>query len=170
MCDSGAKSCLVISPVSESSRQLVEDLLFDYVAAIDDGRLEEWPDFFVDDCEYKIIPRENTDLGLPAAIIYCDSKGMLRDRVVALRKANIYPVHYCRHLISNTRIISESEGIIHAESSYGVFHTRNDGETTIYNVGKYVDRIVHNEGKLKYLSKHCIFDTHLINTLLVTPI
>lgn len=156
--------------MADSIRHQVEDLLHEYVSTIDDDRLEEWPEFFIDNCEYKVIPRENSDLDLPAAIIYCDSKGMLRDRVVALRKANIYPAHYCRHLISNARIISESDGIIHAESGYAVFHTRKDGESKIYNVGKYIDHIVRDAGRLKYLSKQCVFDTHLINTLMVTPI
>lgn len=151
-------------------RYELEELLYDYVQTIDDDRLEEWPDFFVDDCEYKIIPRENTDLNLPAAIIFCDSKGMLHDRIVALRKANIYPEHYSRHIVSNLRVVNESDGIIHAESNYLVLQTRMDGETRIYNAGKYIDQVVRVDGQLKYLKKTCVFDSHLIQTLLVTPI
>jgi anthranilate 1,2-dioxygenase small subunit len=151
-------------------RYEVEELLHNYVLAIDDDRLEEWPDFFVDNCEYKIIPRENTELGLPAAVMYCDSKDMLRDRVVALRKANIYPAHYTRHIVSNTRIISEQDGVISAEGNYLVLQTRMDGATKIFNAGKYIDEMVRVNGQIKYQKKTCVFDTHLIQTLLVTPI
>lgn len=152
------------------SRTEIEDLLHAYIAAIDDDRLEEWPDFFTENCEYQIIPRENADLDLPAAIIYCDSKGMLKDRIVALRKANIFPEHYCRHIISGTRITGMNGDLTLSESNYVVFQTRMDGETKIYNAGKYIDKIRRVDGTLRYESKKCVFDTHLINTLMVTPI
>lgn len=154
-------------------RYEVEELLYDYVQTIDDDRLEQWPEFFVEDCEYSIIPRENTDLGLPAAVIFCDSQGMLHDRVVALRKANIYPEHYSRHIVSNMRVSADSadnNGVIHAEGNYLVLQTRMDGDTKIYNAGKYIDEIIRVDGKLKYRKKTCVFDTHRIQTLLVTPI
>ena len=65
--------------------------LFDrYAAALDNDRLEEWPGFFVEDCLYEVIPKENEDAGLPAPVIHCDNAGMLRDRVLSLRHANIY--------------------------------------------------------------------------------
>lgn len=151
-------------------RYEVEELLYAYVQTIDDDRLEQWPDFFVDDCEYTIIPRENTDLNLPAAIMFCDSNGMLHDRIVALRKANIYPEHYTRHIVSNMRVTAAKDGVIHAEGNYLVLQTRMDGDTKIFNAGKYVDEIVRVDGQLKYRKKTCIFDTHRIQTLLVTPI
>ena len=57
-----------------------------YAAAIDNDRLEEWPDFFVDDCLYKITSAENHRRGYAAGIVYADSRAMLRDRVTALRE------------------------------------------------------------------------------------
>eukprot|EP01042_Synura_sphagnicola_P017101 gene17101-21617_t len=71
-----------------------------YSHALDNDRLEDWPEFFTDDCLYEIIPRENADAGLPIGIIYCDSKNMLRDRVLSLRHANIYEAHTYRHMTS----------------------------------------------------------------------
>lgn len=151
-------------------RYEVEELLHAYVQCIDDNELEAWPDFFVDDCVYKIIPRENADQGLPVAVIYCDSKGMLHDRIVALRQANIYAPHFYRHLVSNTRILGEEDGEIRAQTNYLVLQTLLDGETRIYNAGKYLDRIVRVDGQLKFKEKLCIFDTYRIQTLMVTPI
>ena len=69
-----------------------------YISALDNDRLEQWADFFTEECIYEIVPRENEDAGLPIGIIYCDSKRMLRDRVLSLRHANIYEVHSYRHL------------------------------------------------------------------------
>ena len=52
---------------------------------LDAADLDRWPEFFTEQCFYEIIPRENYDRGLPLAIMRCESKGMLKDRVVAIR-------------------------------------------------------------------------------------
>ncbi len=70
-----------------------------YAATIDDDRLEEWPDFFVEDCLYKITSADNERRGYAAGIVYADSRAMLRDRVIALRTANIYERQAYRHII-----------------------------------------------------------------------
>ena len=119
---------------------------------------------------YKIISRENHDRNLPAAAIYCDSKGMLEDRIVSLRNANVFAEHNYRHLISNILIQGLNEGVISVQSNYLVLQTKTDGATEIYNAGKYVDRIVVDGDGLKFKEKIAIFDTHQIKSLLVTPI
>lgn len=68
----------------------VERLLARYVASIDEDRLEEWPSYFTATCRYQIISRENRDKGLPIGVFFADSRGMLQDRVSALREANVY--------------------------------------------------------------------------------
>ena len=151
-------------------RYEVEELIHDYVQCIDDDDLERWPEFFTEKCDYKVIPRENSDQGLPVSGMFCDSRGMLRDRIVALRNANIYAPHFYRHLVSNTRILGEEGGVITAQSNYLVLQTLLDGDTKIYNAGKYVDEIVREDGGLKFRKKHCVFDTYRIQTLMVTPI
>ncbi len=57
----------------------------DYAACIDADRLEDWPDFFLDDCLYKITTADNRRRGYAAGIVYADSRAMLQDRVAALR-------------------------------------------------------------------------------------
>lgn len=141
-----------------------------YALCIDDDRLEQWPEFFAAECLYRILPRENVDLGLPAAILYLDNQGMLADRVVALRKANIYPAHYSRHVVGAPVLLNEDADGIHAQASYLLLQTRMDGKSQIYSAGKYVDRFVHVEGRLRLRQRDVIFDTHRIETLLSTPI
>lgn len=141
-----------------------------YAHCIDDDRFELWPEFFVEDCEYQVIPRENVDLGLPAAIIYCDNRSMLVDRVVALRKANIYPAHYSRHVLGAAVLIGSPGDSIRSQTSYVLLQTRMDGETRVFSAGKYVDLMVRVEGRLLLKQRSVVFDTHRIDTLLVTPI
>ena len=78
-----------------SIREQIEELNARYMRAIDDDRLEEWPDFFADDCLYRVTSATNHRDGLEASIVFANSKGMLRDRVSALRQANIshQPLH-----------------------------------------------------------------------------
>lgn len=148
----------------------VEKLQGAYVEAIDDDRLEEWPDYFVDDCVYKVISRENVDRGLPAATIFCDSKGMLQDRVVALRHANIYAAHYYRHILSNVQVKDIVDSVVLVQSNYLVLQTLLNGDSEIYNTGKYQDKIVFTEQGPKFVEKLAIFDTFRIPNLMVTPI
>jgi anthranilate 1,2-dioxygenase small subunit len=148
----------------------VQELLALYAETIDEDRLEEWPDLFTEKCLYKVIARENYDRGLPLAPIFCDSRGMLVDRIVSLRQANIFPLHRYRHVVGLPRITGTTDGVIEARTSYVVFQTRNDGATTIYNAGTYVDEIVREGGEFRFRSKLVIFDTDRVDTLMVRPI
>jgi len=148
----------------------VEDLLNAYAQCIDNDELEKWPDFFTEKCLYQVIPRENHEVGLPTAVMWCDSLGMLQDRITALRHANIYQVQWYRHILSNPVILSVEDDVIKVQSNYAVFKTCNDGESTVYNVGRYVDVIVRDNGVLKFKERSAIYDTHRITTLMVIPI
>ncbi|MBC7161108.1 MAG: aromatic-ring-hydroxylating dioxygenase subunit beta [Immundisolibacter sp.] len=148
----------------------VGKLLSDYVECIDDDRLEEWPDLFVEDCLYQVIARENADRGLPTSAMYCDSRGMLRDRVVALRHANIYAKHYYRHVLSNVNVKGVQDGEVLVQSNYVVLQTLVEGDTKVFNAGKYLDRIVATPDGLRFKRKVVVFDTYRIPNLLVTPL
>lgn len=141
-----------------------------YVSALDNDRLEAWPNFFIEDCLYEIIPRENEDAGLPIGVMYCDSQRMLRDRVLSLRHANIYEVHSYRHMTSGLQIRSIDADTAETESSYVVIQTLQDGESFVYQAGRYIDRVVRTPDGWRYASKRVIFDTSRVATLLATPI
>ena len=87
-----------------------------YVEAIDDGRFEEWPDFFMETCKYRITTAENVEQGLPLSIIYATSRAMLRDRVKALREANVYEAQRYRHVLGPPRIAEASASSVRARS------------------------------------------------------
>lgn len=149
---------------------LIERLLAEYVQCIDDDKLEAWPDFFTEQCTYKIAALENTARGLPIAAIFCDSKGMLTDRVVSLRKANIFERHQYRHLVSSTIVSDITADSVNVRSHYVVYRTRGNGVTELYSAGVYQDRIVSVNNELKFVEKLVIYDTDRVDTLLVTPL
>src|SRR5262249_58362208 len=83
----------------------VQELIAAYVDCIDEDRLEEWPDFFVEQCRYLITSRASHEAGLPHGIVYAASRGMLVDRVTALRRANIFEPHRYRPIVGPIRIL-----------------------------------------------------------------
>ncbi len=155
-------------------RFTVEELLHAYVRCIDSDRLEEWPEFFTDPCVYEVMPRENAEQGLPIAMMYCDSRGMLRDRVVAQRKANIYAPHGYRHLLSAVSVTGYADGAASVHANYAVYRTFFDavhyGHSELFSVGEYRDTIVFENGVAKFREKRVLVDTARILSLLVTPL
>jgi anthranilate 1,2-dioxygenase small subunit len=141
-----------------------------YVSVIDADRLEEWPNFFTEDCVYEIIPKENADLGLPMGIMQCFGRAMLRDRITSLRKANVFEPHTYRHMTSGLELTPVDADSVDMQSNYVVVQTLTDGESRIYQVGRYFDRVVHSAEGWLYQRKRAVYDTSRVQTLLVTPV
>jgi anthranilate 1,2-dioxygenase small subunit len=151
-------------------RQTLLALQDEYISTLDTDALELWPDMFVEDCLYEIIPKENVDLGLPAPVIYCDNKRMLRDRVTSLRNANIFqPVIY-RHFFSGLSFQKTAEDRVEMQSSYLVINTSQIGQSVVYQTGRYHDVVVLTEGRWRFKGKRAIYDTSRIQTALAIPI
>jgi anthranilate 1,2-dioxygenase small subunit len=141
-----------------------------YLNTLDNDRLEEWPTFFTEDCVYEIVPRENADMGLPVGIIHCTNRRMLRDRVVSLRHANIFEAHSYRHMTSGLVITNRFDDVVETESSYVVVKTLSNGESSVYQAGRYLDRVIQTDAGWRYAAKRVIYDTSRVQTLLATPI
>ncbi len=151
-------------------RSRIEALQTDYVHCIDDDRLEAWPDFFTEDGRYRVITRENHDLGLPVSLIYCDGKGMLRDRISAMRTANIFEPHTYCHMVGAARVI-ESAGAEHrVRSNFTVTRTMSDGTMAVFACGRYLDRVAEDAGRLIFAERTVVLDSRRIDTLLVIPL
>jgi salicylate 5-hydroxylase small subunit len=100
----------------------------------------------------------------------CESKGMLRDRVFAIRDTMMYEPRYLRHLISGIRVTAIDSAGMTVEANYAVFETPLNEPTRVFNVGRYVDRVVRQHGQLKFAEKHCIFDSILVLNSIIMPI
>ncbi len=142
----------------------------DYAAAVDSAQWERWIDFFVDDCEYKIQPRENYDRGFPLSTLALLSKGMLKDRVYGIHETLYHDPYYQRHVVGLPVIREIKDDIIVAEANYAVFRTKLSGESTVFNVGRYLDRIKRESGELKFVSRLCIYDSEMIPNSIIYPI
>ena len=152
-------------------RQLaVLDLNARYAEAIDEGRLEEWPDFFTDDGKYRVTTAENVARNLPLSLIYATSRAMLRDRVKALREANIYEAQRYRHMLGASRIEPGEGGALQVRTSFMAARIMHTGETTLFATGSYRDRVVLDGGTARFAERTVILDSRQIDTLLAIPL
>jgi 3-phenylpropionate/cinnamic acid dioxygenase small subunit len=156
--------------LTASALPRVWQLNADYARALDDDRLEDWPGFFVRDCLYKITSVDNHRLGMEAGLIYADSNDMLRDRVAALREANIYERQAYRHLVGMPALLGEAGGAIRAETPFLVVRIMRDGTMDLFATGRYLDLLVEEEGALRFRERVVVCDSSRIDTLLAIPL
>jgi anthranilate 1,2-dioxygenase small subunit len=147
----------------------VENLLARYVHALDDDRLEEWPGFFVEDGRYRITTAENHERKLPLPIVYADSRAMLRDRVSALRHANIYEAQRYRHVVSSALVERLDPETVRAVSNFQVVRIMHSGESTLFASGRYLDRI-RMAGSPRFEERIVVLDSRAVDTLLAIPL
>jgi salicylate 5-hydroxylase small subunit len=145
-------------------------LYADYAAAVDSGDWDKWPEFFVDDCTYRLVPRENHDRGLPLATLSFESKGMLKDRVYAIRDTLFHDPYYQRHVVGAPRVLSADGERIRLEANYAVFRTKLSELTTVFNVGRYLDTVRRTPEGLKFESRICVYDSEMIPNSIIYPI
>jgi len=61
---------------------------------------------------------------------------MLVDRVLALRKANIYEPHRYRHVVGPIRIRSLEDEVASVQSNFMAARIMHDGEMTLFATGR----------------------------------
>jgi salicylate 5-hydroxylase small subunit len=153
-----------------SLRTRLADLYCAYGDALDEGELERWPDFFTEHCLYRVIPRENFEQGLPVALIYCESRNMLVDRVVALRETALYAPRIMRHLTGNIRLREVASESLRLTANFALYQTMVDQPSELFLCGRYHDRVVDDDGSLRFAQRICVYDSTIVPTSLVYPV
>ena len=151
-------------------REQIQDLLVEYAWRLDNDKLEEWTELFTEDARYEILPRDNVDRGFPLALMCCRNQAMLRDRILALRVANEYNIHYDRHIINEPKIMEVVGDEICIEANYLVVQTSQEGVSKVFSAGVYKDRIKVINGSLRFKEKLVVVDTFCVPTLIATPL
>jgi 3-phenylpropionate/cinnamic acid dioxygenase small subunit len=141
-----------------------------YARALDADRLEEWPDFFTEQCLYKVTSAGNHRRGYSAGIIYADSRAMLLDRVTALRKANVYERQTYRHIVGMPTLGDTDAETIPAESPFVVIRTMRDGRIDLFASGVYLDRVRGTASGLQFKERIVVCDSSRFDTLVAIPL
>ena len=152
--------------IAEQAAQLMDE----YVELIDSDRLEDWVELFTEDATYQVLPRENLERKLPASLMLCTSKNMLRDRIVSLRNANLYNPHWDRHLVSAVRVKKLEAELWEMRANYAVYQTNLEGHSRLFSVGGYQDKLRLDGGRLRFREKLVVVDTFAVPSMLATPL
>ena len=145
-------------------------LYADYALAVDSGHWDLWPEFFTEQCVYKLIPRENHERGFPLCTLSFTSKGMLKDRVYGIQETLYHDPYYQRHVVGAPVVRRVDGERIQSEANYAVFRTKLDKASTVFNVGRYIDTIVPTPDGLKFAERLCVYDSEMIPNAIIYPI
>jgi salicylate 5-hydroxylase small subunit len=151
-------------------RQAIADLYAAYAACLDDGRHDEWPNFFTEDAWYRVVPRENYERGLPLSTMSLKGRAMMKDRIYGVVSTIFHAPYYQRHVIGLPVVVENNDDQFSVQANYCVFRTKRDSMPEIFNIGQYVDIIINTDGVLKFSQKFCVFDNDLIPNSLIYPI
>jgi 3-phenylpropionate/cinnamic acid dioxygenase small subunit len=159
----------MLAPHGEDVRSRVTALYDDYVTACDE-EIERWPDLFTQDALYKVMARENYERGLPLPTMSCEGRGMMRDRLTAIRRTSVYVPRQLRHLVSNIRVVEERAGSLRMRANFAVFESFEDTQSRVFAVGRYFDLIVESGDGLRFAEKVCVYDGNVVAGSLIFPL
>ena len=149
-------------------RPRVEAFYHDYYAALDDVKLEEWPDFFTTDCLYRVIPRENYERGFTLCTMQAESRGMLKDRVNGLLRAQMYAPRYYRRFPGPLRVTPDGEGV-RTRHNLLMVQTLIDKQSEIVLAGVCHDVLAEDQGHLRLRERIVVFDSEMVPNSLIYP-
>jgi anthranilate 1,2-dioxygenase small subunit len=141
-----------------------------YIRCIDNNELERWPDFFVEECLYKVTSAENHRAGLEAGIVYADSRNMLIDRITALRMANVYEKQSYRHILGLPNVLRNGGGEAESETPFLVVRIMHDGQSDVFASGVYLDTYRTEGSDLKLSRRIVVCDSSRVDTLMALPL
>jgi anthranilate 1,2-dioxygenase small subunit len=161
----------LLPPPFEAYFRSVENLIHEWARAIDEDRVEAICDLLLSAGRYTVTSRFNSDRSLPLAIIDCRSAAQLRDRIMSMRLANVYEPHHYRHIVSGVQIIGEEDGALAVRSNYMIVRTMElDGNMKIFSTGQCHDLIEVSDGEARFRQRKFIYDSRVVETLLVIPL
>ena len=148
------------SAAEQVAREQVEDFLFYEAALLDEWRLSEWLELFVEACGY-YVPATDTPEGDHRTTLFliADDRERLEARVRQLEGRFVHaerPKSRTRRLISNVRIREAPSDTLRVTSNFIVYRIRP--EVTDAYVGRYEHTLVHQNGVLRIKERRAILD------------
>lgn len=148
----------------------IDQLNARYAAALDERRFDDWPGFFTEDGHYALQARENHDRGLPLALMALESRGMMKDRVYGITQTIYHGPYYTRHVVAPAQVLAQDGGVVTAQAHYAVFRIKPGSVSEVFNVGRYVDTLVREDGQLRLRRRLCVYDSEMVLNSLIYPI
>lgn len=145
------------------TRAEAEDFLFHEAELLDDWKMTEWAELYLEDAVYEVTsPTAADPVGAnPAESLFlvADKISRIRGRASRLLKKSAhaeYPRSKTRHIVGNVRVAAGADGATSVRANFAVYRTKED-TTTVY-MGEYRYSLVRDEGAVKVRSKRAILD------------
>jgi 3-phenylpropionate/cinnamic acid dioxygenase small subunit len=150
-------------------RDALRDFYDEYYIALDDGRFDEWPGFFTEDCLYRVIPRENYEAGYALSTMYGESRGMLIDRVMGMTRTQMFAPRYYRRFPGPIRLVSRDGDSVRIRQNLLVVQTLIDRKTEIVLSAVCHDVLVLDSGRPRLRERIVVFDSEMIPNSFIYP-
>jgi 3-phenylpropionate/cinnamic acid dioxygenase small subunit len=151
-------------------KRRIEDFVLRSALLIDNNQFEQWLGCFDDESRYIVMPRDNKARGLPVALMHCENKARLTDRINCLLYANKTNPHFDRHIVSGSLITDMKDDVAHVQSSFLVVQTNLSGASKLFCAGIYEDKIRLADNGEKLVERCVVVDSFSIPTMLATPL
>jgi 3-phenylpropionate/cinnamic acid dioxygenase small subunit len=148
----------------------LQEFYFRYAECLDGGRLEQWPEFFLDGCVYRITTRRSLRAGPDEDLMSLRTRSVLRDRIVAITQSEDYEPHTQRHFISNFRVQVSGADELRVQANVHIMRTYPGRETEVLGSGQYADRVAVAAGRFNFREKVCVLDSEVAPRDLVYPV
>ena len=153
-----------------SLRDRIQEFHASYIRCIGTDALQHWPGYFSPQCLYCVTSAENDRDGLPAGIIWANSRAMLEDRITALRHANIYERQSYRHILGLPYVVSSDMNEAACETPFMVARIVQGDDTSLFATGIYKDVFELGGERMLLKRRIVVCDSNRIDTLLAIPL
>jgi 3-phenylpropionate/cinnamic acid dioxygenase small subunit len=158
------------TPLSAEFRLDVQEFYFRYVECLDGGRLQHWPEFFLDSCVYRVGTRRALRGDGEDDFMFLNGKTAMRDRITAIGQSEDYEPYQQRHFIGNFRIQSAAADELRIQVNFQVLRTYPERRTEWFLSGYYLDRVAVAGTRFNFREKLCVLDSEVAPQALVYPI
>jgi len=165
-----ASGALTSVALDMNLRFTVEDLIVRSAMQIDRDELEAWVASFEVDGRYIVLPRENRDQGYAIALIKCEKRAILEDRILVLRAASKFNPHVDRHILSRPHFVAQDGDIVTTHTNFTIVQSSLEGVSKLFCSGCYEDRIRVGNGVATFVERVALLDTFSVPNLIATPI
>lgn len=148
----------------------VQEFYARYAECLDGGRVQQWPEFFLEACVYRITTRRNLRLGPDQDLVCVSARAAMFDRIVAIGQSEDYEPYVQRHTISNFRFQAASGQELRVQANFQILRTFPEQLSEHFVSGTYNDRIAIAAGRVHFREKICVLDSDVAPHSLIYPI
>jgi 3-phenylpropionate/cinnamic acid dioxygenase small subunit len=148
----------------------LQEFYFRYAECLDGGRLQQWPEFFLDACVYRVVTCRGLRLGPDGDLMKLSGKTSMRDRIVAVGQSEDFEPHLQRHYIANFRVQAAAADELRVQANFQVLRTFPDKGSECFLSGYCLDRVAVSAGRFNFKEKLCVLDSDVMPQPFVYPI